>query len=1070
MDTSDPIIDDDEILPEIEIRELLTIEQMQEYNNNFVAFTNNDIYILMNDLSNKNYQGFIQQYKNIINRKGLSIYDYNIIPIINAKRKNYHEDAEEIQKYFNDYEDALTARNYTLQQIRINKISFPFDIEQDQDQDFNRLKISQPGEVLLDYSKPDLSKITIFDIDYYSDIIIKHLIYKSPLWTNESYINEYNNNHKYIFNNSLSIKNLIETNELNNIYKHIKDKLIPKFDDVLKLITKKCSLHELKLILSYNSYDIDTLTKDEFNQLYDHLNSLIDNDNNEDDDKTDHKSLIKTIKIKKQYEHFYDILTYHFSKFSIITQDEKLLMVTDRLNNYISNIPPSALVLSSELSNLKILEDLSSSFDEIIVKIRSFINEENKSKIIRFMNDYKLLKVPESIDNIIDIYKKIDSEYLDSCKFLSMNIINDLSTVTIGNDTTDYDGNPNDQNVNKNVVEDAEEYIEIDNDIDENIDAVEDAIDIYQLNDIYNEDELSNLSDGVKDILIFVIPLLLKISKISGLPLNTKIIADRLSKIIVYESRANQIKKHIPDISDNLIKLICQDNFDDALRVIQDISNISIITLLQNIYPDIHKSWSKECNKIFVEAMTLWWLELLEASLRGTLIFNIFDGYIEFSNKWSRFGPPLEDKSKTGIIIYLCNVATNISDIKLNYNDIQLQTEILDCANDKYTEKITLLENLWIDVSKTIDTLSNIENIKMSLIEIIKLLKVGKKSKKMLPTYITAFLNLPRLIEQKKIKSVIWAQGCCITSLTQNYEADADWRSFGSLWSLKNILSQDKFIKKRENFVYFPFDNVETKDEIKFIKPNCFDINIDKEEKIISDIKYTWLSPSIITDANYAKTIYSDIIKNIYSIKNANLLLKIFDNIKSILDCKNILLIISKVLFKINNPIVNENNYCKEMKEYLETLSEDDITIAKYVISKALCLPGTYNTTLILPSNMPVDLYSNIKKENFKNIVSWNTSKTEMTKEEITDFLTKMREKQKDLILSNLNELEDKEKQNLNDMKKYGLIKFTELYREFGDEQNENSDIYKNIDEDAEGESDFLALPTDNDEINDDAI
>ena len=54
-------------------------------------------------------------------------------------------------------------------------------------------------------------------------------------------------------------------------------------------------------------------------------------------------------------------------------------------------------------------------------------------------------------------------------------------------------------------------------------------------------------------------------------------------------------------------------------------------------------------------------------------------------------------------------------------------------------------------------------------------------------SYVTAFLNLPRLIEQKNIKSVIWAQGCCITTLNQNYEPDADWRSFGSLWSLKNI-------------------------------------------------------------------------------------------------------------------------------------------------------------------------------------------------------------------------------------------------------------------------------------------
>ena len=1060
---TDPIIDDDEILPEIEIREMMTLEQMQEYNNNFIAFTDNDICILLSDLSNENFQGFIEQYKTIINKKELYINDLNTIPIINAIRKDYDEDNEEIQKYFQDYEDALTARNYTLQQIRINKISFPFQILEEN----VNFRLSYPGEVLLDYIKPDLTKITVFDIEHFNDITIKSLVYKAPLWTSESYFNEYNKKYQLNFDKKILISDLVENNQLKDIYKIIKDELIPKFSDVLKSITHRLDLHELKLILSYNSYDLDTITKEQFSELNEYLTSIITDEKETETEENNHD--IVQFKIKKKYDKFYEILLHHFSKFSIITEPDKMILILDRLTNYIANIPPAAIVLGEELSNSKIL-DLP--LDEVIIKVKTYFNEQNKAKVIKFMNDYKLLSVPEDLEEIINKYELIDAEYLDSCKFLSMNVVNDLSTVVLGNDTSNYDGNPYSDNVNLKSEHLSEEYIELENEDDEHVEIVEDAINIYELNDAFNQEELEELSDGVKDILLYVMPILLKIHKISALPINTKVIAKRLSKIIIFESRSSQIRKHLPDISDNLVKMICQDNFEDSLNAIQDISNVSMITTLQDIYPSIHKSWEKECDKIIIDALTLWWLELLESSLRGNLIFNIFDGYIEYANKWSRYGAPLEDKPKTGIILYLCFVATNLPERNINLNEIELEKEILKCAQNKYEEKIILFKKLWEDVSKTVDTLSNVENIKMSLIEIIKLVKLGKKSKKMLPTYVDAFLNLPRLIDQKHVKTAFWAQGCCITNLNEDYEADTDWRSFGSLWSLKNILSQSRFIKKREKYFYFPKEAAETEEKVEYINPKCNEIPVTEEEEK-EELKYTWLPSSVLNDDKYAKTLTSDIIKNIYSIKNANFLLKIFDNINSILECKSILLLISKVLFKFNNPIINENNYCNEIKEYLGLLKEKDLTIAKYVIARALCMPGTYNKTLILPTNMPVDLYSNIKKENLKEITSWNDYHSELSSEEIKDFLTKMREKQKDLILSNLNELEDREKQNLNDMKKYGLIKYTELYEDFGDEQPApaaEGEEQQAGDEDIEGESDFLALPTDKDDVDDEYI
>jgi ribosomal protein L9 len=102
-----------------------------------------------------------------------------------------------------------------------------------------------------------------------------------------------------------------------------------------------------------------------------------------------------------------------------------------------------------------------------------------------------------------------------------------------------------------------------------------------------------------------------------------------------------------------------------------------------------------------------------------------------------------------------------------------------------------------------------------------------------------------------------------------------------------------------------------------------------------------------------------------------------------------------------------------------------------------------------------------------------------------------MREKQKDNILENLNAIEDTfEKQLLSDMKKFGLISYTDIYKKSNeDEVNIKEDIYdENIKvsnnivsesgevenaEDSyeiEGEHDFAQRPTDSDELNEDLL
>jgi GTPase SAR1 family protein len=303
--------------------------------------------------------------------------------------------------------------------------------------------------------------------------------------------------------------------------------------------------------------------------------------------------------------------------------------------------------------------------------------------------------------------------------------------------------------------------------------------------------------------------------------------------------------------------------------------------------------------------------------------------------------------------------------------------------------------------------------------------------------------------------------------LNEKYEPDADWKNIGSLWSLKQSLSKDKFIKNRQPYFYFIKKQEKKEADNLFIKPDIDNIESDIVAK--KEFNYDWLPEYIINDAKEAKTVTSNIIKNIYDIKKANTILNILENV-TLLECKSILLLLTKSLYSFKNDLLtNSIIYCKEMREYINELQQEDISIIKYAIAKALCFPGSYNTKLILPNNIPENLYPNIKKQNYKNIIAWDKTRFKMTEDEINDYLAKMREKQKDVILDNLNRIDDdNEKQIINDMKNFKLIKFTEIYKGFGDE--EIPEYNDDIDEDIEGENDFIAETTNPDDLNEDIL
>ena len=155
---------------------------------------------------------------------------------------------------------------------------------------------------------------------------------------------------------------------------------------------------------------------------------------------------------------------------------------------------------------------------------------------------------------------------------------------------------------------------------------------------------------------------------------------------------------------------------------------------------------------------------------------------------------------------------------------------------------------------------------------------------------------------------------------------------------------------------------------------------------------------------------------------------------------------------------------------------------ARYILARALCLPGMpHNNKMTTPDNVSATFYSNILKDNYTIITQWTKNNTMLTQSEIQAYITKMREEQKKTTLNKLDVLSVDDMQLMKDMKRFGLMKTLEktnskqapedtqsATNEETTQSNDNEDIgiHVEVNEDQEGEAEWLQPSTDQD-IND---
>jgi len=1095
---------EDEILPEIEIRETVSIDSFLNDNPRFVALNKESIYTYLTQFFNTSKSlGILDLHTHIINDSSISL-DTNIFVHVDGVRKNL----EDISKWFDAYKEAQKAPTFKLKELLIAKLIYPFDKNRATTTAIDKQCIlDEPYNIVLDVKEKgsliDISKVLEHDSIEFPILGVYWKIYKQTPYT-------------YIYESNVLFTpfKYIEWNinrPCTDLNKWIQKYVQPKFIDSLNFIQSIDSLRNYAICLYHNGFDIYNLSILQNKLLEKHLQKLLE-DTDKDFKDTKNQKYPK-IELTFPILSFIETMSKYFDLHTH-QQEDKLYKFQSLIGSYIASLPnfqndsqfvePYTLFMQV-IQATRTLEEIQSDISQLRIR-------DNYKKADSLLKEISASKTFVVLKDSIELYKKITQSIIDDKQYSFITLYNDMNDFKIGNDTSKYDGKPKMFQDTVYQENQYEEYVSFD---EEESTPEEDGID--GIPDTYGDDfpALSELHNGIKDVLLFILPYIIKIKESSGLPWDINSWIRIYSSETQLKSRADAIREVIPEINSAILQRICGNSLDISMQIINDLNTIDLGNKLRSIYPKIYTDWQNSCKNAFYDGITMYILDSFESSVNGTLDFSIFNGMIAFADIWSPYGYPLDEKKSTvGILFYICNVAT----IHFPFTETPVQHTVIEektltLATTKYILRLQKLQQIW-NTKKTTLKQDNATQAKEALIDVTKRL-LAKEKVNFMSTYVKAYYYLPTFIPKKDLiafkKQPVWAQGCCLSSLDKNYTADNDWKQhIKPLWNMKNKLAEDRWLtNKRDDLTLFTskIKQQKTKTNSKpnlklpteyfkaesinnmYVKQQCLIELPSSNVKISFDANDIWIQKTHydIVDKNArdgAFQLASQCIKLAYrSSAKSDKILKVLADLIQLSDINHILL---RLFQNINNKLETFKNTSNEYKILESTMSilhimKDIITTftkasgneyiecvykSRYILARAICLPGIIeNNKLTKPDNVTASFYENILQENYNIVIRWTTSNTMLTQEEIQTYITKMREEQKKITLNKLDTLNVDDIQLMKDMKRIGLMKVFETQEKEGGEATDGNTQTPN--EDQDGESEWLQETTDP-EVNDD--
>lgn len=1054
------LIYDDEILPELEVEELLTLDDMLRHQPSFVAFNKDEINVLLQQLlgSSGKADHFQRIHSEYIAPRVLSLASRVLSKVAASLIVRFNDNQEEnddddtvnesdVQKFNNEMVRAKEAPNYILQKAAVDRLMVPFETNEELPIDSFELKetyapieLSNGNRSSLLEDDPIRMKVVAAkwvsqrrtSKDYVSDTLPNDIRdtpvveFKTDKTTNRNTFEEYND--------------------------WIKTSVRPIFASVIEDISKEYSLHDIERVLARYGYDFKNLDVEHYTMLKEHVTNvsqtILENDKSSDDHHVLHDKLNHMSKVPDLLN-VWDISESIENRISgLLTENDKQRL-EDMYGAFLQSIPPlpGSIELPEPYTIARHLNDGTMSLEEVVTHMKQWYYRWEMDIVTRFMEKVRSSPIADDLKGSLIRYMNLlkrsvekTNALLSNSSFISTH--SDIAEIKEGANTIMYDGSNNTQLgiVFEETKNDGDilEMFDDESDDDEMILPESVTYDVPLPSDILNK---TDISEGVKEVLACAWTKIHRIAQASGLPCQPELYVNTLKSRVSRMSRVQALHIIAPSMSYDAISYLLTSDVQTTVSRIHDLHSDETVTLLASQYPKIHKEWETSCMEVLIIMLTEWWLHLTTMAVEGTLEFNISTAMIQHIGLWNPYGGlPLETdgKSRTGILYYMTAVIHSL------YPSIQsdvLQLEMTQKANDWYGELLNTLKTTWDVQQKNRKINDNAKQAKQSLVDAIVAIK-AKQKVNIVPTYIQAMLYLPGVLPSKRTSTKVqkWVQGCCATKLDETFEADIDWKdSWRDLHMIKFGLSKKRWSQEPRKALRM-FDKTKSSEDVKKLP------TIEKTPEVTDDLEdpqltsktvqtisqQTWISRShieMLTNKPMDVHVWSRTILNrVYGAKQTAALTQ---TLNVVLSSNMMLSWISRIAGSLASilPANLLHEIVVPMKTFVRSLrnGNDMKHILQYCFTVVCALPSTIQgTTVHTANNMTTSKVSLIRETILRICTEYNKNGLAMTSDEIQRYITKKREQQKQISLAKMDVLTTDDRQLMQDAKKLKLVKLIE--------------------------------------------
>ena len=1058
----DNIVYEDELLPELEIEELLTLEQMLAYQPSFVAFSKQEIFSLMHQLlKTKRRADIFSELHTKVVSPSVKTYHQDVVFLTNITRKNYDDD-----EFITEYDEAKNAPNYIQQQTGVNKIMFPFNLDTNSDTPNSIIDV----DANIESHNPKFSSRILKDDPYELGIDGARWIYPQRTCAD------------YLFDKSVRLSQNVSPNvefsssNIEDIDEWIKHHVRPSLNKAIRDVQHSIDPHEIDRILTRYGFQLCDLNKSDMNNLKQHIINLSSNINDEtlhDEKNSKYHQHIKH-KYTRNFVAFEDaIRTEYMRASSLLTEDRRnrlqekyalMLQVIPPLSTQIPLNSPHQIATSLHTTNLQ----------EVVDTLIQWHQRWFLDNIMRFFEKYEQNPVTnmDTLNDFITDMKQLGESMMLTSVFDFINKYKDVAELKEGNDTSLYDGIPS--IVPETIFEETanEEFAMSDVNIDDDDDANalnllnSDATtysDIPQhVRELYGK---LDLAPGHVEIFDYAIPRLQRVHVASGLPIDYEKILYWTKNNIVRSSRVQQLVERIPSLPESVANRITVNNIALAHARIQDLHSPEWREALTECYRVIHEEWESACSTTLKYMLTKWWLDLCSDSLNNTLVFNVLRGMVSLIHTWSSYGPPMQPDARTGILFYVAECCETL----LSMDARKLRSDMQSIATEKLSTTLQELSTRWDVLQQTERVLNKADRARLLLENTIKSLKAGKATD-IMTGYMSGIMYLPQLLPAKRIakKSASWIQGCCSSTLDETFHADNDWKyQLSALYKIKRHLSKERWSLQRRSYLNtFAKDIVQTTDhqnknkDVAPIQLNIIPVNQSMNHNPNISEWATWIPRShmdmLLHRPNEVEGWARTLLTRMYSNAKAQQLLQILSSIQNV---NALLSLLNRVASKWKHNDREIYSKYAAMKKSIRTLVSGRVSSLHflYVAVVVLGMPAeAEGESWTIPAGTTTNEIDNTWKTNFQTCIEWSKNGFMMNSSEVQAFITRVREQQKEISLARLDILSVEDRQILLDAKNTNLLRIVE----FHEIDPDNADARL----DAEGEEEFRMQSMDADD------